>query len=255
MDFWLRTFLEPDASRCTPEWQAHHESSDASLCLPLPREVFHALKKATADTTRSIDKRMRELRRVVPRVTEARIRSAGHQWLHHHQDHDRTVLDRLFRTDTDHAVPLYYECMKASRVLEAYHAWLAHLNGHLAERPLIVRREGPDYRIGSRRTPTRAAVRKALAGYRRLVVKELHRGMGLPRAHNHYTAFTYLLLSLGTGARPVRQPFETLQDFCDGTDMYMIRDKDVGRKPSPRYVRLPPSRSASCGTTSTTCPG
>ena len=239
-EFWLRTFLEPDASRCKPDWQAHHEPSDASLRLRLPREVLHALKNATADTTRSIDERMRKLRGVVPRVTEARIRNAGHQWLHHHQDHGRTVLDRLFRTDTYHAVPLYYECMKASGVLKAYDAWLAHLNGHLDQRPFILRREESDYRIGSRRTPTQAAVRKALAGYRRLAVRELHRGMGLPRAHNHYTAFTYLLLSLGTGARPVRQPFETLQDFCDGTDMYMIRDKDVGRKPSPRYVRLPP---------------
>ena len=237
--FWLRTFLDPDASRGNPAWQAHHATSHPSVRLFLPLEVLHCLKNATRATTQSIDTRMRELREHVPRVTAVRIRNAGHQWLHH-QGRDRTVLDRLFRTNTDHAVPLYYECMKSSRVLKAYEAWHAHLNGRLAQQPLIFRREETDYRIGSRRTPNRVSVRKGVARYRRRVVGKLHKGMGLPGAHNHFAVFTYLLLSLGTGARPVHQPFETLQDFCDRTDMYVIRDKDVGRKPSPRYVRLPP---------------
>ena len=241
--FWLRTFLDPDVAHCNPVRQAHHVSSYASLPLPLPPETLDPLKHSTRarSAERAIDERIKELHREVPRMTVTRIRTAGHQWLYHH-GWDRTVPDRLFGTNTDQAIPLYYECMQAFRVLAPYKAWHAHLNEHLYEHPpsRSLKRRKIDRRIGSRRTPIHDAIRKAFADYRRIVVKELHRHMGLPGAHNHYAAYTYLLLSLATGLRPARQSFETLQDFCERTDTHVIRDKDVGSRPSPRYVRLAP---------------
>ena len=236
-DFWLDTVLNLPGPG-NPEL---HASALSVLPLALPRALLSCLQKGARHPAigESIDLRMRELRGTIPQVTLARIRSAGYVWLYH-AGHDRTVLDRLFGSHPDHAVPLRYECMWAPRVTRAYVVWHGHLQRQLGSKNFGIQRWNDRYRIGSRRTPTQKAVRDGLANYRKFVRKTLRRAMGSPEAHNYYVAYTHQLLSFASGLRPSRQAFETLSDFCPDTNTYFIRDKEVGRSPSPRYVRVAP---------------
>ncbi|MCY4497666.1 MAG: site-specific integrase, partial [Rhodospirillaceae bacterium] len=90
--------------------------------------------------------------------------------------------------------------------------------------------------MGSWRTPVRRVLANELRAYRQFVNSRLRLRIGSPDAHNHYAAYTFLLLSMATGIRPVRQPFETFDDFCEETGVFYLQDKDTGGTESPRYV-------------------
>ena len=58
--------------------------------------------------------------------------------------------------------------------------------------------------------------------------------------HNHYTLYTYLLLTLATGHRPVRNPFESIKDFDLRRNVVYVGDKDNKAGPNFRIVPLAP---------------
>ena len=244
----LRTGLllpPPDGS---PEIRSHYLPSKVGVYLSLPTEILPCLlesgeysdkKWMSYANPKKIDERLKELKQKSEQVTETRIRSAGHLWLYKY-GLERTVLSRLFGTSLSHAAPLFYECMKESRILEAYEAWYQYLNGLLPSDRFTMRTVETEARVGSRRTPKQDELGELLASYRRFVKTLLTRSAGTSEAHNHFVAYTYLLLSAGTGLRPVRQPFETFDDFCSETNTYYVRDKDAGGLISPRYVPVAP---------------
>ncbi len=223
-----------------PQVDAQHLSryrnSQTTVDIPLPAETLPVLErgKEAEEWRNSVKKRIEELREELPQVTKARIAHAGHQWLYH-DGKERTVLDRLFATDPGHAVPIFYENMREESVLEAFDAWVKHVKEFIPENLLDFTRSPRTARIGSRRTPRLEALSKSLPEFRKEVQWHLAKG-NIPGAHDRYAVYTYLLLSLATGLRPVESPFATFDHFCDETKMYYVRDKDTGGIPSPRFV-------------------
>ena len=238
LGLYLRIGLKLPRLKVEPNHRRFYAPSGEVLELPLPDEVDACLKRGDrrdAVVGKTIRDRLATLRNRFLQVTEARIRSAGRLWLYHHGE-DRTTLDRLYGTDLARAVPLYYENMRVSKVLGAYQRWAERLNQAIGCDALTFHWESTEARVGSWRTPVREVLATELSAYRRFVDRRLRRRMGSPQAHNHYAAYTYLLLSMATGIRPVRQPFETFDDFCEQTGVYYLQDKDIGGTESPRYV-------------------
>ena len=236
---YLRAGLDLPRPKLEAALRELYAPADPFIRLPLPGDVHACLEfmEPTYVAITSLQLRLKTLREAIPQVTEARIRSAGRLWLYHN-NHERTTLDRLFGTHLAHAVPLYYEHMKASRVLKAYRAWTARLDEAVGGKGFTYAWRPASGRIGSRRTPVLGVLKRNLAECRDQVELTLRTRMGSAEAHNHYAVYTYLLLAVATGIRPGRQAFETFDDFCTATNVYLIEDKDVGGQDSPRYVTV-----------------
>ena len=231
----LRTGLQLPAPG-SREYGRYYESAEPIVNLPLPSEVLSCvlLSKPTDVDGNALSKRARELG-----ATASRIESAGHLWLYH-GGRDRTLLNRLFGADLAHAAPIYYENMKEERILEAYDVWCRRINSLLGTRPFRIERLPRTSRVGSRRTPKDLVVKNLFRKYRELVDDYLRTPKDMVLGHDHYAVYTYLVLSLATGLRPVRQPFETFKDFCGVTNTCFIQDKDVAGVASPRFVPVAP---------------
>ena len=215
----------------------YYRTAEPLVDLPLPSEVLECLRNR-GPQPRFDEERFAERAREL-RTTPARIRGAGHLWLYH-SGHDRTVLSRLFGEDLARATPLYYENMAHEKVLGAYAAWYGHINAQLPGHEFRIKRKERELHVGvgSRRVPEAKVVANLLRKHRDFVSGLLERPRELVRAHDHYAAYTHLVLSLATGLRSVRHPFETINHFCWETSTYFIQDKNVGGNPSPRYVPL-----------------
>ncbi|MCY4497690.1 MAG: hypothetical protein OXC14_10430, partial [Rhodospirillaceae bacterium] len=130
LGLYLRVGLKLPRLKVDPDHRRFYAPSAEVLALPLPDEIDACLKRGDPlDRVMRVHviERLASLNARFPQVTEARIRSAGRLWLYHHGE-DRTTLDRLFGTDLAHAVPLYYENMRVSNVLNAYRKWVGRLN-------------------------------------------------------------------------------------------------------------------------------
>lgn len=215
----------------------YYRTAEPLVDLPLPSEVLECLRNR-GPQPRFDEERFAERAREL-RTTPARIRGAGHLWLYH-SGHDRTVLSRLFGEDLARATPLYYENMAHEKVLGAYAAWYGHINAQLPGHEFRIKRKERELHVGvgSRRVPEAKVVANLLRKHRDFVSGLLEKPRELVRAHDHYAAYTHLVLSLATGLRSVRHPFETINHFCWETSTYFIQDKNVGGNPSPRYVPL-----------------
>lgn len=235
----LRSELSLAAPDRYPEFYAPAKSS---LDIPLPSELLPCLERARSGnlTIGTVKERLGELRKKLPQLSLARIALAGRLWLYH-QGSERPLIDRLFGTDLAHAVPLYYQNMAEEWIMNAYGAWMRRINGQLLDaNPFTVEIAASVSRVGSLRCPKLAVVGEGLRQYRDLVRWELANGKSLREAHNHYAVFTYLVLAFATGIRSVRQPFESLAEFCEATDTYFLDDKESRRAPAPRFVPVAP---------------
>ena len=232
----LRTGLQLPAPG-SRKYGRYYEKAESIVYLPLPSQVLECLSRPAppyegwAD---ALSERARELGTIL-----SRIESAGHLWLYH-SGYDRTLLSRLFGEDLAHATAIYYENMSRERTLLAYKAWYEHINRQIPNHPFLIRRQPRESRVGSRRTPKALVVTNLFRKYREFVSNLLDEPRDLIVAHEHYAAYTYLVLSFASGLRPVRQPFETLNDFCRQTSTYFIQDKDTVGIASPRFVQLAP---------------
>ena len=237
----LRTGIALPPPKGDNDTRQHYEQSRSVMNVPLPRELLTCLpstKKPPIVPPEEMNERLASLRRELPQVTPSRIAMAGYQWLLH-AGHERTLLDRLFGTPLAHATPLYYEATDASRILGVYRAWAKHLNECIPDAPLPIPDVTSQSLIGSRRTPTTEWVQGLFRSRRRLLIRQ-RRSAPFDIAHNSYALYTYLVLAVATALRPVRQPFETVRDYCPASRTYFIQDKDAGGVPSPRFVPLAP---------------
>ena len=215
--------------------------AQASIDLPLPTELLDCLDlgKGAAPDMPAVKRRVAVLRKRLPQITLARISDAGKLWSFHNGT-EATLAGRVFGTDIAYAVALHYENMAVERVLGVYGAWVDRINLAL-EKPqaFTVGNGSATARVGSRRCPNLEVLGECLRQYREFVRRLLAHGKSLAEAHNHFATYTYLVLAFGTGIRPVRQPFESLAEYCVASATYFIADKESRRGPSPRFVALP----------------
>ena len=232
----LHTGLELPAPSSDKQFQKYYRRRQSKMLnIALPNEILTCLlgRKCPYVTPSEISDRIKNLN--LRQVTAARIASAAYLWLYHH-GWERTLLDRLFGSEPEHATPLFYENMQEENVLTAYDNWFSYINGLIPEHRFTRRRLKRKTRIGSKRTPKPRHLQQSFSAYREYVIQLLKHGNWIA-AHNHYAVYTYHLLSFATGLRPILEPFGTFDEFCHETGLYYIRDKDV-RGPSPRFVPL-----------------
>ena len=226
------------------EFKRCYAPSTPTIDIPLPQEIASCLEllrnvspQTLLDKTQT---RLSELREKLPQLTLSRIASAGYQWLYHNGE-QRTLLDRLFGASLSHAVPLFYENMSAQAVFDAYEDWVDHLNGlfTVAEHRFTVARPRTDDRVGSQLTPDLSIAGELLRNFRAVTEWNLSMGESFRDVHNLFVVYTYLVLSIGTGLRPVKQAFESFADYGELTKWYYILDKASRRAPAPRFVPVP----------------
>ena len=234
----LQTGLELPAPSRDKQFQNYYVDANPILNIALPNEILTCIlgRKCPYVTPSEISDRIRSLRANLRQVTAARIASAAYLWLYH-RGWERTLLDRLFGREPEHATPLFYENMREENVLKAYDDWFSYINGLIPSHTFTRPRLKSDTRIGSRRTPRLEHLQQSFSDYREYVI-QLLKHENLIAAHNHYAIYTYHVLSFATGLRPILEPFGNFGEFCHETGMYYIRDKDVRGGPSPRFVPL-----------------
>lgn len=240
----LLTILDlPEPGLAKPEHGALLMPSTPHLYLPLPKYLLPILKKAPRGKLfcepEAIKDRLKVIRRQISRrVTDIRLSQAGFVQLSNAGE-SRTHLARLFGVSEDVCIPLWYANVEAETVLQIYDKWVCQLHSYVKLDPIPFKHRKQAVRIGSKRSPQPVHVANFFRGFRELVRKRLVKAT-LAEAHNNFVLYTYLILSLSTGHRPVTQPFDLLTDYCRHTHRWLVADKQSRTAPSPRLVVLPP---------------
>ena len=132
---------------------------------------------------------------------------------------------------------LYYTAHRLETLQNAYDSVIGKLFGIDQERQLTSQAE-----IGTRNRYRRGAVRALYKSSKDKI--ETSRNAHWPtqvRFHNFYALYTYLLLSLATGHRPVRNPFESIRDFDLKRGFVYLGDKANKVGPNFRILPLAPT--------------
>lgn len=114
--------------------------------------------------------------------------------------------------------------------------WL--LDPTLKAQPLTVAGSEPPIGGGSRLNPIEALLRVSLESAAQRVV-QLAMASDLVQFHNGYVAYVAVALFAATGARPVRDPFESFAHFDFDQHFCLLNDKSSGDTRSTRITPLP----------------
>tara|TARA_B100001063_G_scaffold241067_1_gene267298 strand:- start:9386 stop:11614 length:2229 start_codon:yes stop_codon:yes gene_type:complete len=173
------------------------------------------------------------------RVTLNRIKSYFADWLFS-ESVDTSVIEWFKGSDVTEHSGIYYSQVEKEVLIELYSKFIHHVlpKGSLTS-GLSQAKANKLPLAGSHLFIKTDAVLK-LGGHFRENLKNCEiSGSDFESFHNQYTAYTYLILNLATGHRPVSDPFGTIKAFSISTQTVYIQDKDVAGQQSGRVLALP----------------
>lgn len=140
---------------------------------------------------------------------------------------------------TEHS-GVYYSQIEKTVLIELYSEFIKHVLPREALKPGLSQANLNTLPfLGSQLFVKTNAVLKLGEHYRERLKCGVASDKDYQRYHNEYTAYTYLILNLATGHRPVRDPFATIKAFSVSTKTVYIQDKDVAGQQSGRVLALP----------------
>ena len=132
-----------------------------------------------------------------------------------------------------HNPALYYTTIECAELTEVHSDIAVRLIGH--DNPP----DHPGGHVGSRLVAERGILHRLFPACRDFLADaRRQRDFDTFAFHNRYVAITFLTLSLSTAHRPVRAPFQNIQDFDLTADWLFIDDKEVRQTGASRVVPL-----------------
>lgn len=218
--------------------------SDLIIEIPLPESVASVISNLKSndfdeiEITEAIDKWLIDLnKRNNTRITLGRIKAHLKDWLIM-KSIDIPIIECLTGDDViDHSGLYYYQLDKSS-VLEIYNDYLTAVLPEMASKDEF----NPKNRAplaGSQLFIKTGAVKQLFNHYQIHLESKISQRCDLEEIHNLFTTYTYLVLNISTGHRPVNDPYNTVNAFSIYTNTLHIQDKDVRGQQSGRVIILP----------------
>lgn len=132
---------------------------------------------------------------------------------------------------------MHYASLETGQLQEGYNAALSEL----LKRPIDSPARFPEGRIGSPVSVEDTKIKRLYEGMEEVLEAERSdlSPEGIAQFHNMYVSFVTGSLSLMTGYRPVRNPFEQRIDFDPRRQLLYICDKRVRTTSGDRYIPVP----------------
>lgn len=218
--------------------------SDSIIEIPLPESVASVISNLKCndfdviEITEAIDKWLLDLnKRNKTRITLGRIKSHLKDWLIM-KSIDTPIIECLTGDDViDHSGIYYYQLDK-SAVLKIYNEYLTTVLPKIASKDEFNSKNRTPL-VGSQLFIKTSAVKQLFNHYQIHLESKIAQHFDLEAIHNLFTAYTYLVLNISSGHRPVNDPYNTVNAFSIYTSTLHIQDKDVRGQQSGRVIILP----------------
>lgn len=173
------------------------------------------------------------------RLTLSRIKLYFTDWLLA-ESADTAIIEWLTGIEVTEHSAVYYSQIKKEVLIDLYSKYIEHIfpKDALAGGLSHVN-ENSKALVGSQLFIKADAVLKLGLHFRETLASRVISENDFEVYHNQFTAYTYLILNLSTGHRPVLDPFGTIKSFSISTKTVHIQDKDVSGQQSGRVIALP----------------
>jgi integrase len=165
-------------------------------------------------------------------VTLAKIQLHLHTVLTH-TGVDDVIAGYICGKTPDQLPSMYYTQLSQDTIVSAYAEYVSKLDLETSVVALT------DQNIGSMLVPKSERIKGLFASMRQHIVDvDTGKQADLINHHNYTVLYTYLLLCLSTGHRPVKAPFQYLRDFDLNAGFVWISDKVVRTNHASRVIPL-----------------
>jgi hypothetical protein len=150
---------------------------------------------------------------------------------------DEAVCGHITGDDPQTVTAMHYASLEAGQIQEAYNVALSEL----LKQPVSTPARFSEARIGSPVAVKNAKIQRLYESMHEMLAAEKSdlSPEGIAGFHNMYVSFVTGSLSLMTGYRPVRNPFEQRVDFDPRRRLLYICDKRLRTTAGDRYIPVP----------------
>ena len=219
------------------------EEESTALLLPVPKELQEILIKLLKQGPEFIgnDKRLEQIKDYLSKLSKERHRQVSPGRLATFMDGYliRNGTDDVIRAWLTGAGPhevsgIHYTQLPAGDVIRAYGEVLNHFGFTLDAS------QTTDSCLGSALIPTDVSLKQLLATLRSDIAScpEPTHFDSWRELHALFAIYTYQVLNINLGARPVKEPFGRLDDFDLLARLVIIHDKENQQSQTPRFLPL-----------------